>query len=604
MRAAVWLRNFTAGSDVSAVDTFRDALFGNPPSPTFKPSREGALAAFSQLFDAATVAQYATAAGITTVSTIADRDAFYANTGNRTKLVYVNNNNGSATDPANGVYEYVGTSARLAQSFYAGIASIVQPLVDQANAGAALSGRYANASTDADIPGAAPGERGSKFWSLQAAALFTRFTGIFPVFGSRSGVAWAVTDSARRKLLWVERSTAIFRVHLPTIFTRAVTLSGGASIAGRLGIGQATIGAQPVDYPSYPGTRSGWLRAFTDSNRRVLFGVRRDMTVWAGGKRLLTTGDLGAVLPLSAKPEDGVATAYGDSLTAGSGETPYPLQLAGLIGGGFVATNRGMGSQKSTQIAMRAGAQPTYLTVQNNVIPAGANAVTVTAINGVAPAGFATANTPDYRLLSRADTNGTQSLTGYLAGIHGALTRTASGGPPSTVETYTFTPDAGTSGAACPASTLFIPDDKDAVFRRELWVEIGRNNATDTQRIRDDVSAMVRHYRPTLRRILVFGVINSATETRGTATWQSIVDLNNFLRTDHPSFFVTDAKGRDLRERLVASYDPAQAQDVTDFGNDVIATSLRRSGDPLHLNTNGYAVQAQLGLEFRTARFA
>lgn len=34
---------------MSAVDTFRDALFGNPPSQATKPSREGALAAFSEL---------------------------------------------------------------------------------------------------------------------------------------------------------------------------------------------------------------------------------------------------------------------------------------------------------------------------------------------------------------------------------------------------------------------------------------------------------------------------------------------------------------------------------------------------------------------------
>ncbi|QSR18398.1 SGNH/GDSL hydrolase family protein [Novosphingobium sp. KA1] len=72
------------------------------------------------------------AAGIQIVATTAARDAFYATAENQSKLVYVNNNNGSDTDPANGVYEYVSGAARLAQGFYAGVASVVQPLVDEA----------------------------------------------------------------------------------------------------------------------------------------------------------------------------------------------------------------------------------------------------------------------------------------------------------------------------------------------------------------------------------------------------------------------------------------------------------------------------------------
>jgi hypothetical protein len=70
------------------------------------------------------------AQGIEAVATIADRDTFYATEANRGKLIYVNNNNGSATDPANGVYEYVG-GARLAQGFYEGLAATVQPIIDE-----------------------------------------------------------------------------------------------------------------------------------------------------------------------------------------------------------------------------------------------------------------------------------------------------------------------------------------------------------------------------------------------------------------------------------------------------------------------------------------
>jgi len=117
---------------MTAIDTLRDALFGNPPSPTAEISREGVLDAFTELYDQSVIAVFAAAAGITIVPTIADRNTFYSDLGNREKLVYVNNNNGLADDPANGVYEYAGGSARLAVSFYAGVATVVQPLVNQA----------------------------------------------------------------------------------------------------------------------------------------------------------------------------------------------------------------------------------------------------------------------------------------------------------------------------------------------------------------------------------------------------------------------------------------------------------------------------------------
>lgn len=37
---------------MGAIETLRDALFGNPPSPTAEPSREGVLAAFTEMYEA------------------------------------------------------------------------------------------------------------------------------------------------------------------------------------------------------------------------------------------------------------------------------------------------------------------------------------------------------------------------------------------------------------------------------------------------------------------------------------------------------------------------------------------------------------------------
>lgn len=118
----------TAGTD-ALVQAFRLWVTDNvPPSGANWPNKAEIIAGFQRLAVDIGAAQ----AGLTTVSTIAARDTFYATPANQGKLVYVNNNNGSATDPANGVYEYVSGAARLAQGFYAGLTAVVQPLVNDA----------------------------------------------------------------------------------------------------------------------------------------------------------------------------------------------------------------------------------------------------------------------------------------------------------------------------------------------------------------------------------------------------------------------------------------------------------------------------------------
>ena len=78
-------------------------------------------------------------AGLVVVPDVAARDAFFADAENQGRLVYVNNNNGSGADPANGVYEYNDGAPRIAASYYSGVATVVQPLVDQATAAAATA---------------------------------------------------------------------------------------------------------------------------------------------------------------------------------------------------------------------------------------------------------------------------------------------------------------------------------------------------------------------------------------------------------------------------------------------------------------------------------
>ena len=78
------------GCGVSAVDTLRDALFGNPPDPTTTPSREGTLAAFTELSQLAQGA----IAGATPYAT---RAAFPASTGSN-KLAVVTSDSTAANN--------------------------------------------------------------------------------------------------------------------------------------------------------------------------------------------------------------------------------------------------------------------------------------------------------------------------------------------------------------------------------------------------------------------------------------------------------------------------------------------------------------------------
>lgn len=145
----------TAGTD-ALIQAFRLWVTDNvPASGANWPNKAEIIAALQRLAVDIGAAQ----AGLHTEPTIAARDTYYATPENRANLVYVNNNNGSATDPANGVYEYVSGAARLAQGFYAGVAAVVQPLVDQAqgyaNAAAASAAAAASGLTSVEAIGRA-----------------------------------------------------------------------------------------------------------------------------------------------------------------------------------------------------------------------------------------------------------------------------------------------------------------------------------------------------------------------------------------------------------------------------------------------------------------
>jgi lysophospholipase L1-like esterase len=342
---------------------------------------------------------------------------------------------------------------------------------------------------------------------------------------------------------------------------------------------------------------------FTSDGTQVIFSTDRNlnpplvrglMYVPAAG------GTEYPVFPLNP----GTAICWGDSLTQGGEDgtgVTYETVLATLVP--LTLTNNGIGGQTSTMIAARQGAYVPKLTVSGNAIPAAPGSVQVTAIDGNNIQGW----TQAFALfLSSGAENYTHTAKGSLAGIHGTLTRTATGGPPSTTETYTFTPDAGTTGAACPANTPWTADPQ-GTDQQWQFIWVGRNDiqtgsAAEVQTVQNNITAMINFLKPLNKKICLLAVTNKrdGTENSGSAKWTAITNLNNWMRTTYPQYFVVDAQGRDVRQRLVASYNPSNSQDVTDFGNDVPPSSLMF--DVTHPNQYGYTVVAQILKEFITAR--
>ncbi|EPG2890261.1 hypothetical protein NLV94_005868, partial [Klebsiella pneumoniae] len=344
---------------------------------------------------------------------------------------------------------------------------------------------------------------------------------------------------------------------------------------------------------------------FRESDNRPIFG--------GGGER---GGDIFSRLE-AVENNGGIVInkshTAGDSTGAGTGAPAgysFPDQLAALIGNGFVATNYSIGGQKSGQVAMRMGAKPIYLTVNGDVIPASGGSVTITQINGVSATAEPAYPSQDVRFLSTPSNTTTYTLDGWISGIKCRVTRTSSGG----VETYNLTALSG-AGFRCLPGSLFVPeyamqDHSDS----EMWICVGindfRSGATtaadydaDVAAIKTNIDALVNQAEKSGRPILVYG-INTCNyppvELLGGIRYQRILEVNQYLSQKYPGYYVRGSNGRDLREELVSRYNASIAQDVTDFGNDIVPSSLR--SDPRHPNATGYGVYAELGYQTRQRR--
>ena len=154
-------------------------------------------------------------------------------------------------------------------------------------------------------------------------------------------------------------------------------------------------------------------------------------------------------------------------------------------------------------------------------------------------------------------------------------------------------------GGVVGETSTQIADRQVADSSMTSWISVfwyGGNNPTDSATIKADIARSVAHLAPGNRRFIVISLVNRARseEIRGGSVYDLIIRHDNELAQLYPDNYI------DIRAWLVSHYNPNNPQDVLDFQNDVVPSSLR--GDEIHLNDNGSMLVAQRVKQFIDAK--
>ena len=262
------------------------------------------------------------------------------------------------------------------------------------------------------------------------------------------------------------------------------------------------------------------------------------------------------VKPQTPTQPSAAIVCWGDSMTAGdegvADQGQYPQMLQQQIGQAVV--NMGVGGQTSTQIGVREGGIPTYVTVAGGVIPAyGGGGVTVRFKVGYEPL------TSPHGLVH-----------GTILGVAGDLS--LSDFLPN--GTFTFTPTSPGNSVNAPGTPQYLPVLPYSSDMPIFWE--GRNNLFQTalgpwgaQQILSDIAAQVATIPPG-KNYLVVSVLNEndPAERSSGVYYPNLIELNDALSKTYGSHYL------DIRSTLVNAYDPTQPTDVTDHSFDMWPSSL------------------------------
>ncbi|WJS97245.1 hypothetical protein [Novosphingobium humi] len=284
----------------------------------------------------------------------------------------------------------------------------------------------------------------------------------------------------------------------------------------------------------------------------------------------------------------------GDSLIDGSGSSnsntkSLTPRIAYYLGCG--ASWLGVPGSYSHAIADRETS--IQLTLSGNVLPANGTA-TVTGFRGQSALYATSDNTGDgtnaywtYQPLSSPATNRTIARQIAILGVKGTLTRTASGGPASTSEAYTFTYPAMPASLPLPGPVVAAaipPAGSNLLYG--IW--LGTN---DRNNYNQWTAAATRWMNAHVgRRRFVIGPLNSTSESNASGNWGNVRAGMAILTAAFEH--VIDAQSELVRWGLLAAGLTPTSQDLTDMAAGKISAQL--SADGLHLNDAGYDALAQI----------
>lgn len=250
---------------------------------------------------------------------------------------------------------------------------------------------------------------------------------------------------------------------------------------------------------------------------------------------------------------------WGDSLTQ-----PVWMDIVSTALPGREIYNGAVGGQTSAQIAARqGGVVPLFTLAGDTIPPSGGVAITARSVSPL------------------TDQDG-RPLPGSIAGVPGLLSRAAD-------DTYTFTRAAAGATVAVPPQSPFTVDTEG----RHAWINvfwIGNNNAGDPATVMADIAACVALLEGAPKKFVIVSLINGSASPKGSAAYANITGINADLAALYPGAYL------DVRTHLVNAFDPSSAQDVADFSNDLVPSSLR--GDAIHLNTRGNQLVGEKLAEF------
>lgn len=280
--------------------------------------------------------------------------------------------------------------------------------------------------------------------------------------------------------------------------------------------------------------------------------------------------------PLSQVGYTSTIDCFGDSLTAGAGGNGQnlPTCLSAYLPTRMV-NNWGIGGQTAEQIAARQGGRP----------------VTLSITGGALTANFASAAVvPSTQLLSTPSDNITRYLSGVINGVPATISRIATGGPPSTSETYSIMGAGNANAVTVPSWAPFVPDQgwnaRDSI--QVLW--LGRNNVGVNVSAVPGIVADCVNVVHDPKRVIVIGVLVALGETPGSANGSSIAAVNATLAATYGAAYVPSTPPT-VAEMTAVGYTPT-TQDNTEIASGVWPTGLHAPSDTTHLNGQGYQIFA------------